>query len=338
MIPAETALRARAADRSRPTGLWLGAALVGVFALAALGAPLLSRADPDEPFDAAAGKRLPPGSERYVLRFEDGRLPVLAETAERDDGGVLVARLGRTERYDASSLVNLGPNGLPPRRTFLLGTDHLGRDLWARLLYGARVSLAIAFLATALALTLGIAVGGLAALGGALADSVLMRLVDLVLAFPRLFLLIAVVALFQPGGWTLVVVLGATGWMAIARMVRAELLSLTGRDFVVAARGYGQRPVATFLRHLLPNALTPVLVAAGLLVGEVILAESALSFLGLGVPEPSPSWGKMVADVTSGPIEGWWLAAIPGLAITVTVIAFNLVADGLRDRLDPRSS
>lgn len=331
-----TAVRAETAGRTGRAGLWIGAVVVALLALAALAAPLLTAADPTEPFDAAAGKRLAPGSVRYVLRFADGRLPVLAESVERAGGDLLAERLGRIDRYPAAVLANLDDSGLPPRRTFPLGTDHLGRDLWARLLYGARVSLAIAFLATALALTLGVAVGGLAALGGGLLDTALMRLVDLVLAFPRLFLLIAVVALFRPGGWAIVAVLGATGWMTVARMVRAELLALRNRDFVTAARGYGQHPVAVFLRHLLPNAMAPVLVAAGLLVGEVILAESALSFLGLGVPEPQPSWGKMVADVTAGPIEGWWLAAVPGLAITLTVIAFNLVADGLRDALDPR--
>ena len=309
-LPAATVPIADAAPPTGRRGLWIGVAILAVFALAALAAPLLSDADPNEPFDAAAGKRLAPGSARYVLRFADARLPVLAERVELAGDTVLAHRLDRVDRYPQDRLSNLGPDGLPPLRTFFLGTDHLGRDLWSRLLHGARISFAVAFFATALALTLGVAIGGLAALGGRWLDLLLMRLVDLVLAVPRLFLLITVIALFRPGGWAIVLVLGATGWMTVARMVRAELLSLAGRDFVTAARSYGQHPMATFFKHLLPNALAPVLVTGGLMLGEVVLAESALSFLGLGVPEPTPTWGKMVADVTAGALGGWWVAAI----------------------------
>jgi peptide/nickel transport system permease protein len=328
--------RARGRRRLNPTlaaGLWLAGAL----ALAAAAAPWLASADPTHPFDAAAGKRLPPGASRFVVEFHGGRLPVVAERAERRGGELVLDRLGREEELPADAVANLGADGLPPRRTFVLGTDRLGRDLWARLVHGARVSLAVGLLATALALTLGVAVGCAAALGGGAADAVLMRLVDLVLAFPRLFLLIAVVALLQPAGWAIVLVLGGTAWMVICRLVRAEILALKRRDFVTAARAIGQRPLAILCRHLLPNAVTPALVAGGLLVGDVILTEAALSFLGLGVPEPAPTWGKAIADVAAGPYESWWVALFPGLAIAATVIAFNLIADGLRDTLDVRS-
>jgi peptide/nickel transport system permease protein len=314
-----------------------GLAITGALALAAAAAPLLASADPGHPFDSAAGKYLTPGVGRFVVEFEGGRLPVLAERVERRDGELVLHRLGRAEAYPAAAVANLGPDGLPPRRTFVLGTDRLGRDLWARLVHGARISLAIGLLSTALALTLGIAVGCAAALGGGVADAVLMRLVDLVLAFPRLFLLIAVVALLRPGGWAIVLVLGCTTWMTISRLVRAEILALKRRDFVTAARAMGQRPLAILGRHLLPNAVTPALVAGGLLVGDVILAEAALSFLGLGIPDPVPTWGKTIADVTAGPYESWWLALFPGLAIALTVVAFNLIAEGLRDTLDVRS-
>jgi peptide/nickel transport system permease protein len=328
--------RARGRRRLNPT-LAAGLALAGALALAAAAAPWLAAADPTHPFDAAAGKRLPPGASRFVVEFHGGRLPVLAERAERRGGELVLDRLGREEALPAAAVANLGADGLPPRRTFVLGTDRLGRDLWARLVHGARVSLAVGLLATALALTLGVAVGCAAALGGGGADAVLMRLVDLVLAFPRLFLLIAVVALLQPAGWAIVLVLGGTAWMVICRLVRAEILALKRRDFVTAARAIGQRPLAILCRHLLPNAVTPALVAGGLLVGDVILTEAALSFLGLGVPEPAPTWGKAIADVWAGPYESWWVALFPGLAIALTVIAFNLIADGLRDTLDVRS-
>jgi len=328
--------RASGRRRLNPT-LAAGLALAGALALAAAAAPWLAAADPAHPFDAAAGKRLPPGASRFVVEFHGGRLPVLAERAERRGGELALDRLGREEALPATAVANLGADGLPPRRTFVLGTDRLGRDLWARLVHGARVSLAVGLLATALALTLGVAVGCAAALGGGAADAVLMRLVDLVLAFPRLFLLIAVVALLQPAGWAIVLVLGGTAWMVICRLVRAEILALKRRDFVTAARAIGQRPLAILCRHLLPNAVTPALVAGGLLVGDVILTEAALSFLGLGVPEPAPTWGKAIADVWAGPYESWWVALFPGLAIALTVIAFNLIADGLRDALDVRS-
>lgn len=323
--------------RVRNPALVAGLAIVGALSLAAAAAPLLTSADPGRPFDAAAGKNLPPGAVRHVIELEDGRLPLLAEEVERRGDELVLHRLGREEILPAGAVANLGAGGLPPRRTFPLGTDHLGRDLWARLVYGARVSLAVGLLATALALTLGVIVGCAAAVGGGALDAVLMRLVDLVLAFPRLFLLIAVVAVLQPGGPAIVLVLGATGWMLTARLVRAEILALKQRDFVVAARAMGQHPVAILARHLLPNAIAPALVAAGLLVGDVILAESALSFLGFGVPEPAPTWGKMISAIQAGPWNRWWLALFPGLAIALTVIAFNLLADGLRDRFDSRS-
>lgn len=324
-----------AASRRQPL-LTAGLALAGVLCLGALGAPLITTADPNLPFDPAAGKRLPPGTTRYVLGLEGGRIPHLAESVERRGDDLVVHRLGREEVYPAADVSPLDADGLPARHTFLLGTDKLSRDLWSRLVYGARVSLAVGVLSAALALTFGLAVGCLAALGGGLVDAVLMRGVDMVLSLPRLFLLIAVVALMRPGRWAIIAVLGGTAWMTISRLVRAELLTLKNRDFVVAARAIGQRPAWVLLRHMLPNALAPALVSAGLLVADVILAESSLSFLGLGIPEPFPSWGKMVADVTSGPLAGWWVALFPGLAIVLAVVAFNLLADGMRDLLDPR--
>lgn len=328
-------MRVLARLRRHPS-LTAGLAIVGALALAAAAAPLLAEADPARQFDASAGKLLPPGTVRYVVEFERGLLPVVAERVERRGGDVVLHRLGRDEVHPAAEIANLGADGLPPRRRFALGTDRFGRDLWSRLLYGGRVSLAVGLLAAGFALVLGLAIGCAAALGGGLADVALMRLVDLALAFPRLFLLIVVIAVFDPGGWALVVALGASAWMIPGRLVRAEILTLKRRDFVTASHAMGQPLPAILIRHLLPNALTPVLVHGGLLVGEVILTESALSFLDLGVPEPTPTWGKMIADVRFSPLDTWWMALVPGLAIAVTVIAFNLIADGLRDALDPR--
>ncbi|MEM7051008.1 MAG: ABC transporter permease [Acidobacteriota bacterium] len=313
-----------------------GAVLIVGLALAALSAPWLASADPAHQFDIVAGKQILPGAQRYVLEFADNRLPQVAEEVVRRGDQLEITRSGRQRTFAEQEIANLTAEGLPPQRTFLLGTDRLSRDLWARLLYGGRISLVIGFLAALLALVLGVLVGSLAASGGRLVDAVLMRLVDTFLTIPPLFILLALVSLLSPGIEAIILLLGGTSWMTISRLVRAEILSLKERDFVRAAHGLGQHPLRVLLRHILPNALTPALVQTGLLVGNMILTESALSFLSFGVPEPASSWGKMVADVTGGPIDLWWMAVFPGSAIILTVIAFNLVTDGLRDALDPR--
>ncbi|HEX5758491.1 MAG TPA: ABC transporter permease, partial [Thermoanaerobaculia bacterium] len=262
----------------------------------------------------------------------------LADRVERTSGGLRVERLGRVERLPAASVRNLADGGVADRRVFVLGSDRFGRDVLSRLLHGARVSLGIGLLAVLVAITLGVAVGAAAATGGPWVDAVLMRAVDALLAFPWLFLLLALSALFRPGALLLVLLLGATAWMEVSRLVRAEVLGLRGRDYVLAARGIGQRPPVILLRHLLPGALPPVLVRGALLAGQVILVESALSFLGLGIQPPTASWGNMVAEGRDVLTAAWWLAAFPGAAIALTVIALNLLGDRLRDLLDPRSA
>lgn len=326
---------APAAGRGRNGALLAGAILIALLAALTLAAPLVTPAGPAEQLDPVAGRYLPPGSERAVLRFADGR-SLLADRAERRGDEIVVSRLGQLDRLAAAEVVNLGADGEPPRRFFLLGTDRFSRDLWSRLVWGGRVSLAVGLLAAALSVTLGLLVGAAAAVGGPLADAVLMRTVDAALALPRLFLILAIVAFFHPGLGTVILILGGTTWMMTSRLVRAEILGLAQRDFVVAARALGLTPLRILTRHLLPNALTPILVHVGLLVGDVIIVESTLSFLGLGVPPPTPSWGNLIADGGDRLIQAWWLATFPGLAIVVTVIAFNLLADGLRDALDPR--
>ncbi len=226
---------------------------------------------------------------------------------------------------------------LAPSVAHPMGTDRFGRDVLSRVLFGARVSLSIGFLAVAIAMTLGTAVGAVAGYVKGWWDTLSMRFVDLLLSFPRLVLLITVVALFEPSIALVTLVLGLTGWMGTSRIVRGEVLSVREREFVQAARalGFGDRRI--LLRHVLPNVLSPVIVAATLGIGNTVLAEAALSFLGLGVQPPTASWGSMVAAGRDVMLEAWWITLFPGLAIVFTVMAFNLVGDGLRDALDPRS-
>lgn len=224
---------------------------------------------------------------------------------------------------------------LAPSRAHPLGTDHLARDVLSRLVHGARVSLTVGVLAAGLAATLGTLVGAVSGYLGGVVDAVVMRFVDMVMAFPRLVLLLAIVAVFEPSLGLIVAILGLTLWPGTARLVRAEVLSLRERDFITAARALGYSRRRIVLRHLVPNALGPVIVAATLGVGHTIVLEAGLSFLGIGVQAPTPSWGSMVADGRTDLLQAWWLSTFPGFAIVLTVLAFNLVGDGLRDALDP---
>ncbi len=225
---------------------------------------------------------------------------------------------------------------LEPSWEHWMGTDKFGRDILSRVLYGARISLTIGFVAVGLSVTLGTAVGALAGYFGGWIDTILMRFTDMMLSFPRLVLLIVVIALFTPSIWLVVLVLGLTGWMSVARIVRGEVLSLREREFVQAARVLGMGDSRIILRHIIPNTLAPVIVYTTLGIGNTILVEAALSFLGLGVQPPTASWGNMIADGRDALITAWWIATFPGLAIVITVTAFNLLGDGLRDALDPR--
>jgi peptide/nickel transport system permease protein len=226
---------------------------------------------------------------------------------------------------------------LAPSAQHWLGTDKFGRDILSRVLYGARISLSIGFVAVGISMTLGTLIGAVAGYFGGWVDSILMRFTDMMLAFPRLVLLIVVIAVFEsPSIWLVVVVLGLTGWMGTSRIVRGEVLSLREREFVQAARALGMGDLRIILRHVVPNTMAPVIVSATLGIGLTILTEASLSFLGLGVQPPTPSWGNMVADGRDALTEAWWIATFPGLAIVLTVVAFNLLGDGLRDALDPR--
>ena len=225
---------------------------------------------------------------------------------------------------------------LAPSGEHLMGTDKFGRDIFSRVLYGARISLTIGFIAVAISITLGTLFGALAGYFGGIVDGILMRFTDMMLSFPRLVLLIVVIALFDTNIYLVVVVLGLTGWMGTARLVRGEVLSLREREFIQAARALGMGDGRIIFRHIIPNTMAPVIVSATLGIGQTILTEASLSFLGLGVQPPTPSWGNMVADGRDALITAWWIATFPGIAIVLTVVAFNLLGDGLRDALDPR--
>ncbi len=224
----------------------------------------------------------------------------------------------------------------PPGKTHLLGTDELGRDLLSRIIWGSRVSLKVGFVAVGIAITIGISIGAIAGFYGGRVDAVLMRFVDIMLAFPTFFLILAVIAILEPNIFTIMAVIGITSWMDVARLVRAEFLSLKERDFVDAARAIGTSNIRLIFRHILPNALSPVFVAATFGVAGAILIESGLSFLGLGVQPPDPSWGNILTAGKDNIEIAWWLSLYPGLAILITVLSYNLVGEGLRDALDPR--
>ncbi len=225
---------------------------------------------------------------------------------------------------------------LPPSAGHPLGTDLLGRDVLARLVHGSRVSLLVGWVGVAVAVLCGVLIGLAAGLGPPALDRVLMGATDVGLAFPRIFLALLLVSLTAPSLWLVTAVVGLTGWMGMARLVRAEVLSLRERDFVAAARGLGLSPWAVAARHVLPNVLPTIVVAASLRLGNAILLESFLGYLGLGAQEPSVSWGAMIAQGRTHLLDGWWLTTFPGLAISAAVIGCNLLGDGLREALDPR--
>lgn len=225
---------------------------------------------------------------------------------------------------------------MPPSAAHLLGTDQLGRDVLSRMIWGAKISLKVGFAATGLAIFIGTILGAIAGYYGRWIDAVIMRFVDIMLCFPTFFLILAVIAFLEPSIWNIMIVIGLTGWMGITRLVRADFTSLRERDFVLAARGIGASDLRIILIHILPNAMASVLVAATLGVAGAILTESALSFLGIGVQPPTPSWGNILTAGKDNIDIAWWLSLYPGLAILLTVLGYNLLGEGIRDSLDPR--
>ncbi|MEW6612491.1 MAG: ABC transporter permease [Pseudomonadota bacterium] len=223
----------------------------------------------------------------------------------------------------------------PPSLAHPMGTDRLGRDVLSRMIYGARISLSVGLVAVGLATLIGVLLGAIAGYYRGLTDSFMMRLVDIMLAIPTFFLILAVIAFLEPSIFNIMVVIGLTSWMGVARLVRAEFLGLHDREFVLAARAQGASDLRLIFRHYLPNSLAPVIVTVILSIAGAILVESGLSFLGLGVQPPAASWGNILTEGKEYIQFAWWLSVYPGLAILVTVLSYNLLGEGLRDALDP---
>ncbi|MEA2101663.1 MAG: ABC transporter permease [Thermodesulfobacteriota bacterium] len=223
-----------------------------------------------------------------------------------------------------------------PSLAHVFGTDQLGRDVFSRMVYGAGISLKVGIVAVGIASFIGVILGALAGYYGAWVDVVIMRLVDIMLCFPSFFLILAVIAFLEPSIFNIMAVIGLTSWMGITRLVRAEFLSLKQRDFVQIEKTMGAGSLRIIFIHILPNAMAPVLVSATLGVATAVLTESALSFLGLGVQPPTPSWGNILAQGKEVLGIAWWLSFFPGMAILVTVLGYNLLGEGIRDALDPR--
>lgn len=223
-----------------------------------------------------------------------------------------------------------------PQASHWLGTDEQGRDVLSRLIYGSRISLSVGFVAVGISVLIGIIVGAIAGYYGGKIDLIVSRTIEIILCFPTFFLIIAVIAFIGPSLYNIMIVIGVTGWTGIARLVRGEFLKLRNQEFVSAIQAVGARSLRIIFRHLVPNAMAPVMVAASFGVASAILIESSLSYLGFGVQPPTPSWGDILSQSRDFMDIAWWLTVFPGIAIFITITAFNLVGEGLRDAIDPR--
>jgi peptide/nickel transport system permease protein len=238
--------------------------------------------------------------------------------------------------YDPDD-INVKAILLAPSSHHWMGTDGLGRDVLSRMLFGGQISLLVGLVAVGISTSIGIVLGALAGYYRGWVDTLIMRLVDVMLSIPSFFLILAVIAFLTPSIINIMIVIGLTSWMGVTRLVRAEFLSLGEREFVQASRTLGAKDARLIFKHLLPNSLTPIIVSAVLGVAGAVLMESGLSFLGLGVQAPQASWGNILTDGKEYIQFAWWLSLFPGLAILITVLGYNLLGEGLRDALDPKS-
>jgi len=238
--------------------------------------------------------------------------------------------------YDPND-INVKAILLEPSMQHWMGTDGLGRDVLSRMLHGGRISLLVGLVAVGISTVIGVLLGAVAGFYRGWIDTFIMRLVDIMLSIPSFFLILAVIAFLTPSIINIMIVIGLTSWMGVTRLVRAEFLSLSEREFVTASRTLGAKNARLIFTHLLPNSLTPIIVSAVLGVAGAVLMESGLSFLGLGVQAPQASWGNILTDGKEYIQFAWWLSLFPGLAILITVLGYNLLGEGLRDALDPRS-
>lgn len=238
--------------------------------------------------------------------------------------------------YDPSA-TNLKGIFLPPSSKHFFGTDDIGRDVFSRVVYGSRVSLFVGFIAVGISLIIGVILGLASGYYGGKVDSIIMRFTDIMLSFPSFFLILAVIAFLKPSIINVMIVIGFTGWMGVARLVRAEVMSVKNREYITAAILQGLSHKRIMFKHILPNVLSPVFVTATLSIAGAILLESSLSFLGLGVQPPTASWGNILTDGQKNIINAWWLSFFPGLAIVFTALGYNLLGEGLRDLLDPKN-
>lgn len=313
----------------------VGLAVVILFITIALLAPLIAGDKPYYYVDEGTWKF--PVLGEFPLIGEAFQYPEFRETDFRK----LAAEPGTTlllppipyspTQYDLDAAL------VPPTPAHLMGTDEQGRDIAARMVHGARVSLSVGFVAVGIYVLIGLIVGSIAGYFGGWIDLVISRIIEIVMCFPTFFLILSVLAFVGPGVFNIMIVIGLTGWTGIARLVRGEFFRLKGLDFVQAARTLGYSTPRIIFRHVLPNALSPVLVSVTFGIASSILTESSLSFLGFGVQPPTPSWGDILSQSREFMDIAWWLMFYPGVAIFISVTAFNLVGEGLQDAIDPRS-
>lgn len=232
--------------------------------------------------------------------------------------------------------INLDKVLLPPSTEHWFGTDALGRDIFTRVMYGGRISLFVGFVSEGIAIIIGVILGSISGYFGGKIDSIIMRLTDVMLCIPTFFLIISATAYVEPSIWNIMIIIGFTGWMSIARLVRGEFLSLREREFVLYEKAIGNKSFVIMFKHILPNALNPVIVSAAFGIAGAILTETALSFLGLGVQPPIPSWGNILTAGKDVLEIAWWISLFPGLFILLSVLCYNLIGEGLKDALNPR--